>query len=205
WYFGRWWDDASSPYGIIYRDQLAALTNVQQPRLSVGDSYKEILEDLDYAIQHAPDWSTGIRASKQLAQAFKAKVLLYRGQGDDYQQALTLVNSVIDRATALGLILEPSLTSLYQNSWDSKELLFARYRETTDDVISAYNFTYGYNYPTLQMTDIGKAYLQADSRENEAWGFLPNQITGNNTQYWAPKKLARKGRKDGGDNDKYTV
>lgn len=205
WYFGRWWDDPSSPFGIIYRDQLSALENVYQPRISVGDSYNKIIEDLDFAIQHAPEWTTGVRASKQLAQALKAKLLLYRGRGDDYHEALPLLSAVIERAPALGLALEPSLTELYEKSWDSDELLFCRYREKTDDVVSAYNFTYGYNYATLTLTDLGRAYLQADSRHEEAWGDIRSPVTNNNTMYWAPKKLARKGRQEGGDNDKYTV
>src|SRR5690606_37929738 len=142
WYFGRWWDDASSPYGIVVKEELSSLKNVVSPRLSVGDSYTKIIAAPAYAIDHAPDYSTGVRVSKQFAQGLKAKLLLYRGIGDDYQQALALVNDVIARAPGLGLVLEPSLTSLYNNSWDSKELLFCRYREKTDDVVSAYNFTY---------------------------------------------------------------
>lgn len=205
WYFGRWWDDASSPYGIIFRDELSSLKNIYNPRLSVGESYTRIIEDLDYAIEHAPDYSIGVRVSKQFAQALKAKLLLYRGTGDDYQQALTLINDVINKASGVGLVLEPSLTSLYANSWDSKELLFCRYREATDDVVSAYNFTYGYNYATLKMTDLGKSFLESDSRHEEAWGNIRSPITNNNTLSWSPKKLARKGRQDGGDNDKYTT
>jgi len=204
WYFARWWDDPSSEYGIIYKDKASTLTNVYSPRLTVGESYAKIIEDLDYAIAHAPDYSTGVRVSKQFAQGLKAKLLLYRGTGTDYHDALALVTDVIDKADGLGLKLEPSLTSLYSNSWDSKELLFCRYREQTDNVVSAYNYTYGYNYATLTITALGEQFLQGDPRYNEAWGDVRSPVTGNNTYKRAPTKLCRKGRQEGGDNDKYT-
>ncbi|MGN6420303.1 MAG: RagB/SusD family nutrient uptake outer membrane protein, partial [Pseudobacter sp.] len=158
-YFGRWWDPADSKYGIIYKDVLSTLNNVYQARLTVGESYAKIIEDLDFAIANAPAYKTGVRMSKQLAQALKAKLLLYRGVQTDYPAALSLVNEVLSNATQVGLQLEPSLTSLYNNSWDSKELLFCRYREKTDDVISAYNYTYGYNYATLGIETLGKSFL----------------------------------------------
>ncbi|MBO9634903.1 MAG: RagB/SusD family nutrient uptake outer membrane protein [Chitinophagaceae bacterium] len=204
-YFARWWDPADSKYGIIFKDQLSSLSNVYQARLTVGDSYKRILEDLDFAIANAPAWKSGIRMSKQLAQALKAKLLLYRGKQEDQAEALSLITDVIDKATSLGLVLEPSLTSLYNNSWDSKELLFCRYREKTDDVVLAYNYTYGYNYATLGIEALGKSFLEGDARYLEAWGDVKSPITNNNTFKWAPKKLCRKGRQVGGDNDKYTT
>ena len=204
-YFGRWWDEPTSEYGILFNDQVSDLTNIFRPRLSVGESYKIILEDLDFAIEKAPDYKNGRRASKQLARALKAKVLLNRGKGTDYKDALDLVTKVIDESTAVGIKLEPSLTSLYDKSWDSNELLFCRFRETTDDIVSAYNYTYGYNYATLLITDLGKAYLEGDPRYNEAWGMILSPIPNNNNSVWACKKLARKGRKAGTDNDKYTT
>src|SRR5690606_35748175 len=137
-------------------------------RISVGESYDKIIEDLDYGIQKLPDYSNGKRVSKQLAEALKAKLLLYSGRDNDYKDALQLVNSVIGKAASVGLALEPSLTSLYERSWDSNELLFCRYREATDDVISAYNYTYGYNYATLTATAMAKAILEGDPRYNEA-------------------------------------
>src|SRR5699024_9849856 len=48
WNFGHWWAEDSSPYGLVYRDMPADLGNVQQPRISVGESYDRIIADLDY-------------------------------------------------------------------------------------------------------------------------------------------------------------
>lgn len=205
WYFARWFDQPDSRYGIIYRDKLSTLDNVYQPRLNVKDSYARIIADLDYSIAHAPDFYNNKRFSKQLAKALKAKLLLNRGWGTDYADALVLVNEAITESTGKGVTLEPSLAQLYQNSWDSKELLFCRYREKTDDVIAAYNYTYGYNYATVTVTTQGNAIIGADPRHPEGWGNVKSPITGNNTTKWAPKKLCRQGRQVGGDNDKYTV
>lgn len=205
WYFGQWWQDPTNEYGIIFRDKLATLDGVYQDRLNVGDSYTKIIADFDYAIENAPNYSTGKRVSKQMAKAMKAKLLLNRGRGEDYTEALKLVTSVLDEATAVNLILEPSLTELYTKSWDSKELLFCRYREITDDVVAAYNYTYGYNYATLLIQPLGHNYLNGDPRYDEAWGDVKSPVTNNNTMYRAPKKLARSGRQVGGDNDKYTT
>lgn len=205
WYFARWFDQPESKYGIIYKDKLSTLSNVYQPRLSVKDSYAKIIGDLDYAIANAPSFYSNKRFSKQLAKALKAKLLLNRGWSKDYEDALILVNEAIAESTGLGVAPEPSLAQLYQNSWDSKELLFCRYREKTDDVVSAYNFTYGYNYATMGITTQGNAVIGADPRHQAGWGNVKSPIAGNNTLKWAPKKLCRLGRQVGGDNDKYTV
>lgn len=204
WFFGQWNGDATSEYGIIYRDEQAELSNIYQPRLSVEESYKKIIEDLDFVIENGPNYSTGKRFSKQLGKALKAKLLINRGWSGDYVESLKLVDDVINTATASGLALEPSLTALYQNSWDSKELLFCRYRETTDNVVSAYNFTYPYNY-TITALNLGGAILNSDLRHNQGWGFVKSASAPNGALVWRPTKLCRKGRVDGGDNDKYTV
>jgi hypothetical protein len=53
WLFGRWFDKADSPYGILYRDQTSELSNLMVGRISVGESYRLILEDLEFAEQNA--------------------------------------------------------------------------------------------------------------------------------------------------------
>lgn len=207
WYFGRWGDEPSSEYGLIFRDQMAELSNVYQPRLNVKESYDKIIADLDDAIANCPNYSSGKRVSKQLAKGLKAKLLLNRGWENDFKDALILVNEVIQEATSVGIVLEPSLSSLYDNSWDSKELIFCRYREQTDDVVSAYNFTYGYNYAitALAATTLAKTILESDSRFDEGWGMVRYPALTPNTTNLRPKKLCRKGRFIGGDNDKYTT
>lgn len=67
WLFGRWWDADDSAYGILYRDKMANLSNLQVPRISVGESYTKIFEDLDDAIANMPDFTTSRYLSRQMA------------------------------------------------------------------------------------------------------------------------------------------
>jgi hypothetical protein len=92
-YFGQWFD-ITSPYGIIIENQFNTLTNINKARSSVKDSYDFILSDLDYAIANAAPTSKNIYANKWTAMALKMRVLLSRGQGDDFTQAVTLGNAI---------------------------------------------------------------------------------------------------------------
>ena len=96
--FGHWWEADDCAYGILYRDQMANLSNLQVPRITVGESYRKIFEDLEPGLKHLPDFTTPRYLSKQLAQVLKAKLLLNRGvmRGDvqDLKDALDLVLTV---------------------------------------------------------------------------------------------------------------
>lgn len=124
WYFGRWFDDADSPYGIIYRDQLSNLSNLMLERSTVGQSYQYIIDDLEYAEEHLDDHKSSIYMSKQFAQAMHAKMLTVRGWEGDYEKALSLVNEVLANPGAA--TIEPDITKLYNDAWDSPELIFAQ-------------------------------------------------------------------------------
>ena len=42
WMFGHWWEADDCAYGILYRDQMANLSNLQVPRITVGESYRNL-------------------------------------------------------------------------------------------------------------------------------------------------------------------
>lgn len=155
WAFARWWDDDDNEYGLLFKDGLSTLNNEQTARISVGESYVKLLEDIDFAIDHLPSVTSQFHVSKELAKVFKAKILMNRGKDGDYQTALTLVDDVIATAPAsfsmetdMGQFPEPfeyqgamyNVTSfessrmgaLFSKSWDSKENLFVRYLENDD-------------------------------------------------------------------------
>ena len=91
WMFGHWWNtDDSDVDGILYRDELATVSNLQVARLNVGESYQKIYEDLDYAIANLPSFTTNRHVSKEFAKVFKAKMLLYR-------QGLTMEEQVLKK------------------------------------------------------------------------------------------------------------
>ena len=147
WLFGRWWDTDDSAYGILYRDKMANLSNLQVPRSSVGESYTKIFEDLDDAIANMPDFTTSRSLSRQMAQVLKAKILLYRGamrgSTQDLKDALTLVETV-KRDAPSGWQMESDIAAMYEVGWDSKEVLWARYLGDFASTTS-YEFDYSYN------------------------------------------------------------
>lgn len=169
WCFGHWFDNADSPYGILYRDDLSNLTNLMIDRSTVGESYQYIIDDLEYAEKELGDYETPRYMSKQFAQAMLAKLYLVRGWDGDYTKALALVNTVMTTAPAK-FKMEKSITDLYENAWDSNELLFGRYlgdQSKATDIEFVYSYALGYN---SKFEDIPMAWLKDDPRYEYTFG-----------------------------------
>lgn len=116
--FGEY-DRPESPYGLILRKRPATVNNVTLARSSVAESYDFILEDLDFAVLHAPDFTKATRASKLAAEALRIKVLFYQG---DYSAALKEANTFIETG-------KRSLVAPYGNiftDFDNTELIWVR-------------------------------------------------------------------------------
>lgn len=209
WNFGHWWADDADEYGLLYRDQVINLTNVRKARITVGESYAKIFEDLDAAIAKLKDISSPRFMNKQFAKALKAKLLLYRGGYRNDQvmlkASLDLVNDVLNTKPA-ALALESDLNNVYKNAWDSKENLFARYLEDNGTRTSAggYYYTYGLIYagnklplPVGGTTTAGLRYgvdwFKADPRWTVATGEVRSPETWDNTFNWCFKKVCRLG------------
>ncbi|MGE9311910.1 RagB/SusD family nutrient uptake outer membrane protein [Niabella sp. CJ426] len=210
WNFGHWWAGDDSPYGILYRDQVASLTNTNQPRISVGESYRKIFEDIDFAIANASEFSSSRYVSKQFAKALKAKLLLYRagysgGREQDLKTALDLVNDVLSNHPG-ALALEADVADVYKNAWDSKELLFGRYLDNdgTRTTKGGYWYTYGSIYqgnklplaPGGTLTaglQYGLDWFKADKRWSIATGEVRAPETWDESKYYTFKKLSRLG------------
>lgn len=176
WCFGHWFDNAESPYGLIYRDQQPNLTNLMAERISVGESYQHIIDDLEYAEKYLGDYTSPRLLSKQFAQVMHAKLLLVRGWEGDYTKALELVNSVMSDSPSI-FKMETNISDLYNKSWDSNELLFCRY---LGDQTLPSNNEYPYSaglFDRKTFEEIPTAWLKADPRYDyimgEAYG--PNQ------------------------------
>ena len=60
------------------------------------ESYEKIFEDLDYAIQYGPRFYSKYRSCATTARAFKADILMNRGEEGDYAEAIRLANEVIE-------------------------------------------------------------------------------------------------------------
>lgn len=94
-YFGQYYD-INSVNGIILRNTLTKSTEIVKPRSTVSECYEAILSDLDFAIANAPVTNEAYYATSWAAKLLKARVLLFRGTGDDYTNAYNLALDVID-------------------------------------------------------------------------------------------------------------
>lgn len=115
--FGQFYD-VNSAYGIVVK--MTASRELENPaRNTVQKVYDAILEDLDFAILSAPDFAPHYKMSKVVAQAFKAKTLLYMGL---YDQAADNASAVIDNAS---YSLESNYSDIFSKGYNSQEVLFA--------------------------------------------------------------------------------
>lgn len=121
--YGYFWD-INSVYGPIVRMEPSALSNNNQGRSSVKESYEKIFEDLDYAIKYGPVFYSKYRACATTAKAFKADLLMNRGAEGDYEEAIRLADEVIG-SSEFGL--ETKYGDVFTNGYNSKELMFTRH------------------------------------------------------------------------------
>lgn len=211
WSYTHWWADDADPSGLLYRDEVVSLDNIRKARISVGESYKKIYEDLDFAIASLSDVSSPRYVSKQFAKVLKAKLLLYRGGYKnitaDLQTALGLVNDVLTNHPA-SFSMEANLADVYTNSWDSKENLFVRYLE--DDGTRSTKGGYFYTYYLCQIGGTklplpiggvataglvgGFDWFSADPRWPVVTGPVRAAETWDVSMRYTFKKLARLGR-----------
>lgn len=120
-YFGYSWD-LDSPYGVILRTAPSTVSNIAAPRASVKDSYDCILEDCDYAIANGPDANPNYYTNKWVAKGLKARVLMMRGSGDDYQKAAELCADIINNGP---YEFEENTTDIFHvKGLNSKEVMF---------------------------------------------------------------------------------
>lgn len=121
-HFGQFYD-MESHYGIVLHT--TPVENIDPyPRNAVKECYDTIIQDLDYAIQYAPDYTTAVYASKSAALGLKSKVLLYAGQ---YLSSADAANTMIQSGK---VHLEEKFAYIFKDSvglykFHSKECLFA--------------------------------------------------------------------------------
>ena len=119
-WFGQWYD-VNSAYGVLLRKDFITSTNFPQARATVKDSYDFILDDINYAIDNAALSGKNINVNKWTAMALKMRVLLNRGQGDDYTQCVTLGDSIISNGP---YTLEANLQDIfYSKGLSSNEVM----------------------------------------------------------------------------------
>lgn len=167
--YGQFWNK-DSKYGIVVKT--APIRNVViVPRNTVKDTYKRIIDDLDSAIANAPDFTNTLYASKQAAQALKAKVQLYT---KDYAGAATTAEAVIRSGK---VSLEPVYADIFKKKIvGTKEVLFQLpYDEKSDRNNKAFMFR-AYYVPSDYYVNL----MKTDNRNAAAITTLANGTVRNN-------------------------
>ena len=121
--WGQFYDN-NSKFGICIRTE-PSRSGDAFPRNTVRESYHAIIEDLDFAIQNAPELRDKGYTSKTYAVGLKAKVLLYQG---NYSEAATLAKQIINSGNS-NFALAATYGEIFLNHatpelFDSTEIIF---------------------------------------------------------------------------------
>ena len=137
--FGEYWKQ-DSPYGVcIFQDELVR-DNQPRKRSTVAETYKLISDDLDYAIAHCEQQPADhYHMSSVFAKALKAK--MYMAQ-DNYAEAARLAEEVISEAEAAGYALESDYAKIFDEQFNSQEMLFAPYTANPNELMDASWFAF---------------------------------------------------------------
>jgi len=182
-YFGQYYD-MNSPYGVLVRTEVVDFTNRHLKRSTVAETYKQIIADLDEAINKAPDFSKPIYFSKTAAKALKARVMLYKG---DYAAALQLADQVITEGKRS---LSPTFAAVFSTGFTSTEMIFMRATDAVTYTTDRKKLTYsvGSNVVTAWL----KNFMTGDPRVALSYNATNNYILKvNNTTFFAPTYFIR--------------
>lgn len=126
--FGQFYD-SNSEYGVVTTTKVIdGFTYLK--RAKVGDTYAQIISDLEFAIKHAPNTGRDV-ISKTFAKGLLAKVYLYKGGTENWVKTVSYCKEIIDN---LGEQFElvPDYPTIFQESFNSKEVIFAPYYSKTE-------------------------------------------------------------------------
>ena len=157
--YGYFWD-MDSPYGALYRTEPSGLSNHVQARLSVSETYDQLIEDLDYVIEFGPEVTDVFHVNRYTAMAFKTKVLAMRGASGDYAQVISLVDQLMAEAP---YSLHADYYSYFFNKKTSSETIFGRHfasNMTSDEIGITRARWSGYYRPTDMLKNLCSSSVQ---------------------------------------------
>ncbi len=115
--------DINHELGALMRMEPSSLSNNNKGRSTVAESYRLIFEDYDYAIKYGATFTDCYHACATTAKAFKADLLMNRGQEGDYTEAIRLADEVLKSPE---FELDSTFAGIFEKGYESKELLFSR-------------------------------------------------------------------------------
>lgn len=115
------WYKIGSTQGVLLREELSNLTNINKARSTVKDSYDFILADLNEAIVNAPASNPNYYVTKWAAMALKMRVLMCRAGATDYTEVINLANTIMQSSP---FVLEGKVEDIFhKNGLASKEVI----------------------------------------------------------------------------------
>ncbi len=181
--FGQFYD-INSPFGVIVRTEAVDFTSRHIKRSTVAETYSQILSDLDYAIEKAPDFTKPTFFSKTSAKAFKARVSLYKG---DYAVAAVLADEVINDGKRT---LSPTFASVFSTGFASTEMIFMRATDAVTFTADRKKLTYTNN--SVIVSPWLKSFMAADPRASLSFNATTNNIIKvNNATFFGPTYFIR--------------
>ncbi len=172
-YFGYFWD-INSRYGNILRSEPSTSKNLSIPRSNVKDTYKQILEDLEYAITNGKEESENYNANVWVAKGQKVRILMMRGEEGDYESAAALAQDIIDNSP---YELEAHTTNIFHTKGlGSKEVMFGIKPQTKSGQQTAVMEAYYYRgTPQWNYTSTFEQLFENDPRKDELIGHVEAQ------------------------------
>lgn len=110
-YYAEWFK-LDSPLGILIRDEISTVSNLDKSRSSVSASYDFIISDLDEAISNAASVRPNHYVTNWAAMALKMRVLLCRGRSDDYLNAIILADNILKGSP---YVLESNVENIFHS------------------------------------------------------------------------------------------
>ncbi|MDD4108036.1 MAG: RagB/SusD family nutrient uptake outer membrane protein [Prolixibacteraceae bacterium] len=132
--FGQFYNTSSELGIMISSEPLSGDYNI--PRSGVQKCFDFVLEDLEYAMNKAPETATDGRLSRSAAKAMKAKILLYT---QNWSDAADLCLQIISTGPYK---LESDFRNLYTLGYKSKEVIFAPVSIYPNGILYAGSYTH---------------------------------------------------------------
>lgn len=122
-FFGQFYD-SSSPLGIVIQDAFSRDV-VAKERNTVAEVYDFIINDLNFATNHGPQYVAHYYGGRVTSEALLSKALLYAKR---FEESANHALNVIQNNE--GYSLTPNYESIFQDTYQSEEVLFALYHNS---------------------------------------------------------------------------
>ncbi|WP_286754705.1 MULTISPECIES: RagB/SusD family nutrient uptake outer membrane protein [Sphingobacterium] len=160
-YYGEFFD-INSNFGVMIRTKPVTVSTIATPRKKVKETYDFILEDVDYAITHAPETNPNYYATKWAAILLKMRVLMLRQAASDYPTVVTLANQLIEQSP---YALEAHVEDLFATKGlASKEVILGT-KAFANQIAEMEKYYFRANY-TYNATPLLLDLLKNDPRAN---------------------------------------